>query len=215
MTIYFISGLGADKRMFSRLKLPGEYTVVHLEWIAPIEKESLENYVKRLSAKIDTTKPFHLLGLSFGGMVATELAKIIRPEKIFLLSSASMGKEIPWYYKFFGLIRLQLMVPAGMLKKTNFLTWWFAGVKTEEDKDLLRKVLKETDSTFLRWSITKIAWWTNAARPSNLFHIHGSFDNVLPIRFIRADHVVKGGGHLMVLDRWEEISKVLVERLST
>ncbi|MGN6647483.1 MAG: alpha/beta fold hydrolase, partial [Cytophaga sp.] len=70
MVLYFFSGLGADKRVFKKLRLPEHVEIRHVEWIQPQPEESLKNYVRRLSAVIQTDKPFCLIGLSFGGIVA-------------------------------------------------------------------------------------------------------------------------------------------------
>ena len=67
MNAYFISGLGADKRVFSKLKIDGQINIIHLDWIEPVKKESLASYTKRLSKKVDTTTPFAIVGVSFGG----------------------------------------------------------------------------------------------------------------------------------------------------
>jgi hypothetical protein len=38
MNAYFISGLGADKRIFSKLKLNEKINIIHIDWIAPKKK---------------------------------------------------------------------------------------------------------------------------------------------------------------------------------
>lgn len=58
MNAYFISGLGADKRIFSRIKLDERIHVIHVEWIKPLKKESLPDYAKRLSEIVDVSSPF-------------------------------------------------------------------------------------------------------------------------------------------------------------
>ena len=77
MNIYFISGLGADRRAFERLKLPGEFSLHYLEWIKPRIKESLNEYAKRLADTIDTAKPFSIVGLSMGGMIASAMTQFL------------------------------------------------------------------------------------------------------------------------------------------
>lgn len=76
MNVYFISGLGADKRIFSKLTLSAEFDIIHIDWIVPFSKETLVSYAKRLSKVIDVNNPFALIGVSFGGMIAVEIAKL-------------------------------------------------------------------------------------------------------------------------------------------
>ena len=100
MNVYFISGLGADKRAFKYLQLDSRLTIHHVDWLSANKNESLVAYSKRLAEKIDTTKPFCIVGLSFGGIVANEISKIISPEKIIFLSTAKNRSELPWYFRF-------------------------------------------------------------------------------------------------------------------
>ena len=67
MNVYFISGLGADRRAFEKINLPERFSIHHLDWIQHNQGESLNDYAKRLAATIDTTQPFAIVGLSMGG----------------------------------------------------------------------------------------------------------------------------------------------------
>ena len=79
MTAYFISGIGADYRMFTHIRLPEGYQAVYIHWIPPKKKEPLGAYASRLIAQIDTAEPFVLIGLSLGGIMAVEIAKRYPP----------------------------------------------------------------------------------------------------------------------------------------
>ncbi|WP_093825084.1 alpha/beta fold hydrolase [Spirosoma endophyticum] len=98
MKIYFISGLGADKRIFQKLVLPTFFEPVYIELLTPHQNESLPNYAGRMALSIDSIQPFYIVGISFGGMLATEIAKLIRPQKTILISSVSTSNQLPWYY---------------------------------------------------------------------------------------------------------------------
>ena len=73
--IYCISGLGADEKAFDRLKVNG-YSLHHLKWIPPLANENLSSYARRKLNDIKENNPI-ILGLSFGGMIAIEMAKQI------------------------------------------------------------------------------------------------------------------------------------------
>jgi len=213
MTIYFISGLGADKGIFKKLVLPAHFEIKHIEWIPNIKNETLANYTKRLFAQMDTTKPFSLVGLSFGGMVATELSKITSPKQIIIISSVSTNMQIPWYFKLFGMLNLHKLIPGNLLKSPTQFLYWIFGTKHTEQKTLLKHIINDTDLVFLKWAISKITKWDNKHKAENLYHIHGTADKIFPIRFIKPDVKIMGGGHFMVYDKHEEISKILAERL--
>ncbi len=96
MKVYFISGLGADDRVFRQLNLPG-IEPVYLNWITPIKNESIESYAGRMAEKITESNPV-IVGLSFGGMIGMEIAKLIPVKKLILISSAKGEKELPPYF---------------------------------------------------------------------------------------------------------------------
>ncbi|HEX7414621.1 MAG TPA: alpha/beta hydrolase, partial [Bacteroidia bacterium] len=132
MIIYFISGLGADRRVFKKLSLPDHFIIKHIDWIPNLKNESLPSYAKRLLAQVDTSQPFSLVGLSFGGIVATELSKIINPRQTIIISSVSVSSQIPWYYKIVGLLKLHQLLPTRVLKSPNSFLYWIFGTKYDE-----------------------------------------------------------------------------------
>lgn len=195
--IYIISGLGADKRVFQLLDLSA-YEVVYIQWIQPLKKEKIEHYAYRLLAQISSAKPI-IIGLSFGGMMAIELSKLIPTQKIILLSSAKTKNEIPTYLRFLGQLGLDYVVPAFLLQQSNSLVNWFFGVRGAFETKLLKQILKDMNPVFLKWAIHQVLHWQNTFIPSNLIHIHGTADRLLPIQFVAADELIPNGGHFMVL----------------
>lgn len=80
--LYFIPGTAANSKIFERIELPKDQFEMHfLEWIVPASKdETIEAYAKRFSEGIIHENPI-LLGVSFGGIMAQEVSKIIPTEK--------------------------------------------------------------------------------------------------------------------------------------
>lgn len=214
MVAYFISGLGADKRLFQKLKLPAELKVVHLDWIAPLKGESMKAYCRRFAAGIDTSTEFVIVGMSFGGMVATELSQMVKPKQTIIISSAGCRQELPWYFKLAGWLKLDVIVPASFLMKANLFTYWYFGADTKEERLLLKHILIDTSPTFLKWAIRAIVTWKRVEKPAGIYHIHGSKDRVLPTRFVHANFIVPEGKHLMVYNMADRISNLLIEQLN-
>ena len=207
--MYFISGLGADERVFQKLKLPVEWKIQHLAWLKPLHREPLKSYTKRMYNLIDTREAFAVVGLSFGGMVATELANLFHPGQTIILSSISTLRELPASFRFIGKLGINKVVPSFLLNRIYPYTYWYFGIKTKEEKQLLRQVVKDTSPQFLKWAIEEILHWKNEQRPPGLIHIHGTKDHIFPIGKTNADIKVTGGGHLMVYSKAEEISSIL------
>ena len=209
--VYVFSGLGADKRVFQNMDF-SEYNTIFLEWILPIKNESIENYSKRLLEQINHQKPI-LIGLSFGGIIATEIAKIIDTEKIILIASAKNFNEIPNYYRFAGKLKIHKLLPSKLLKIPNVLSYWFFGIQNKTDKIILKDILKDTNEEFLKWAIDKIVTWKNTVKHNNLVNIHGTQDRILPIKNIDYDLKVENGGHFMTLNKAVELTKIVRNEL--
>ena len=212
--IYFISGLGADWRVFHRLQLKG-YRPVHIHWERPYRGESIEHYAQRLLGQVTAEHPI-LVGLSFGGLMAVEMAKLCDPAQVIVISSAVSGAQVPNYYKLFRWLPLQLVVPFKRLLWAVYgvLNWLF-GLNDPEDRLLFKQVLVDTDPFFLKWAMNRVVGWRNQTVPKNLVQIHGDRDRIFPWGHHTADIVVPDGGHLMVLNRAEQLSELLMAALAT
>jgi hypothetical protein len=213
MNVYFISGLGADERIFYNLTLPEKIRIVYIKWPEIEKGETLRSYCIKISSQIDTTKEFGLVGVSFGGIVATELTKLIKPKATIIISSVSSRKELPALYKMLGYLKINKVFPVSLLNKVYPFTFRTFGVQSKEDKELLVKIITGTTPKFLKWAINEVLHWENTIRPSNLFHIHGSSDHVFPINLTKADITIDKGGHLIVHTNAKTISQILTEKL--
>jgi len=95
--LYLLSGLGADRRVFDFLDLHG-FKLIHIEWIKPLDDEKIESYARRLLDQIKSTRPT-LVGVSFGGIIAIEIAKQVETNEVILISSATTKAAIPFRYR--------------------------------------------------------------------------------------------------------------------
>lgn len=210
--IYCISGLGADERVFSKLDF-GNHKVHYLKWETPDKGEPLQEYTHRFLDKIDKPKPV-LVGLSFGGIMCIEIAKLIDTEKIVMISSVQTYEEMPWLFRLAGKSGLNKVLP---LKPYSFLEPienYNLGVKSEEEKILVREFRKNISQKYTDWAIDQIVNWKNERKFSNLIHIHGSADRIFPIKYVHPDFVIEGGGHFMIMNRAKEINKILEKELA-
>jgi pimeloyl-ACP methyl ester carboxylesterase len=212
MNVYFIGGLGSDKRIFRHIQLPADCEIIYLDWIPPEKNESLPAYALRLAAIIQFQEPFILVGLSFGGMIAVEIAKVYRPQKIILISSIPVSRHLPAYYRMASSIRLQRILPISIIKWAALLKRRFSR-ETSEDKKILKEMILSSDASFIKWAFGAILSWKNKWVPENLIHIHGSRDRILPYRYTQPTHIINKAGHIMILTQSEEINKILEQVL--
>lgn len=209
--LYIFSGLGADERVFQRLDF-SRFKATFIKWIPPQKNESISQYASRLVNQIHTVKPT-LIGLSFGGLIAIEVAKQIDADKVIVIASAKTSKEIPFYFRLAGKLRLHKLLPSVILRKSNSITNWLFGVSSPVDKMLLKQILIDTDPAFLKWAIDKVVTWDNQALIKNILHVHGTSDRILPIRFVSNAIPVKNGGHLMTLNKADQLYDILGQHL--
>jgi len=208
MKVYFISGLAADKRVFKNIELPAGFETVHLDWIDPKPKETLSDYSLRLAQKINTNEPFAIVGLSMGGMIAAEIANSLHPTKTILISSVPVASQLPVYFRWAGKLNIHRLVPVKLIKSAAIVKRLFTA-ETKEDKIILKQIIRESDSRFIRWAMDAIVKWNKNELPPSYIHIHGTRDEVLPLRFVKPSHIILKGGHLMVLNRSKQINDIL------
>jgi len=206
--IYFISGLGADERVFQNLKIEG-FRPVHIRWESPQPGEPLDHYAGRLLGQVTTERPI-FVGLSFGGLVAIEMAKQSNPAQVVLLSSAKTAEEIPVYFKLLRWLPIHLVLPLKrLLWAVYWVLFWLFSLGNRAERQLLRQILMDTDPRFMKWAMHRVVTWQSDTPPTNLMHIHGGGDRIFPIRNITPDILLEDGGHFMVMNRAERLSAIL------
>ncbi|MEQ8713482.1 MAG: alpha/beta hydrolase [Cyclobacteriaceae bacterium] len=213
MKVYGIGGLGADERVFSELRLDFEF--IPISWITPQDREPLSDYALRFSHQIDQSVPFSIIGVSFGGILALELSKIIKPEKTIIISSAASRKDIPAAFRFIGKTGILNILPAALLKPPPFVARWFFGVNNSKHQTVLNSIISETEPSFLKWAVGEIVRWDSKEIPNALSRIHGSSDRLLHYSQKEEDvEVIENGGHFMIMDRAKDVSKILNRTLA-
>ena len=149
------------------------------------------------------------MGLSFGGMMSIEIAKLISVEKVVLLSSISTYHELPLYMRIAGKLHLNKMIPMKPYPILEPLENYNLGVETKEEKKLLREYRKNLNLQYSNWAMNEVVNWKNNWIPPNLVHIHGTKDHIFPIRYVKADYRIKGAGHLLPMNNAEEVNVIL------
>ncbi|WP_027064853.1 alpha/beta hydrolase [Maribacter sp. Hel_I_7] len=211
MKIYAISGLGADKRVFKYLTL--DYELVPIEWIKPKTKESIIEYSKRLIVEygIDTDKNFGILGVSFGGLIATEISKLTKPKFTILISSVETRNELSGLIKLTGKSKLLELVPESLLNPPKAIASFMFGTNK---KELLNSIIDDTDVSFTKWAIRELMNWKNQTQLSNLIKIGGTKDKLLPPKGDNTILIDKGE-HFMIVDKAKEISDIINREIKT
>src|SRR5690606_5010433 len=160
--------------LFENLVLPPEFTVRHVKWVDPLKHENLESYCNRLAAQIDTTAPFVLVGMSFGGMVAVEMNKFLKPQQTILISSIATRDGLSWFLKAVDKLYLHKLVPGFIFKNFYPAAHWFFNARTKAQKKLVKSFMEKASRKLLVWSVDQVVGWKNEFVPENVFIINGN-----------------------------------------
>jgi len=207
MKVYCISGIGADHRLFSKIILPEGFEMEALRWIRPERRESIMSYATRLAAGIEWQQPFVLVGLSLGGIVACEIAKVIQPAYTILVSSVPVAAELPPWYRISRRFGLTKLFPATFFKITASAKH-IVTMRNFHDLRTVLKVIWSGNNRFIRWGMQAVPMWANDQKPVPLYHIHGIRDEVFPLRYTTPTHIIRGG-HMLVMNNAAAVNAAL------
>ena len=213
--VYFMPGMAASSSIFENIKLPEEMFVMHLlEWELPLPKENLFDYAKRMAGKIDHKKCI-LIGVSFGGILVQEMKQFLNPKKVVIISSVKSNVELPRKMKIARTTKAYKLIPTKLFENVENLAKYAFGDYVKNRIKLYEKFLSMRDKNYLDWSIEQIINWNRVEADKEIIHIHGDADEVFPIKYIKNPIVVKGGTHIMIINKYkwlnENLPKILLE----
>jgi pimeloyl-ACP methyl ester carboxylesterase len=214
MKVYFISGIAADRRLFRHTHLPQGFEPIYLDWIKPFQNETLQSYAYRLSENINVHEPFVIIGISLGGIVATEIALKYKPVVIIIIGSVPLASQLPWYFRMAGRLKIHKLVP-GIFYKLPAIARHSLLKVDAEDKKIIIQMINETDARFIRWGINAVLTWNNSQVPKSLYHIHGTRDEMFPYSLTSPTHTISKGDHMIVIYRPDEVNSIIREILES
>lgn len=201
--VYFMPGMAANPSIFKHIRLPEENFDVHyLAWFLPEKKETLSQYAVRMAEKVVHDNVI-LVGVSFGGMLVQEMAKYLNVQKIIVISSVKTKHELPRRMKFARATKLYKLLPTGLVNNIEVLRKVAFGNLATKRLDLYEEYLSVRDKNYIDWSIEQIVNWNQEKPLPNTIHIHGDKDLVFPIQHISDCITIKGGTHIMILNKFK------------
>ncbi len=212
-SVYLIPGQGADYRLFNNLQLGSDFDTVHIRYSIPDKGMNMRDYAEVLSAQIDTTEPFILIGTSLGGMLAAEMNDFLHPEKVIVISSAKCRDELPRRYRFQKIIPLYRLFTGRGIKTGARIMQPIVEPDRKKEKETFKAMLKAKNKMFMKRSIAMIINWEREEYGDNIVHIHGDNDHTLPVKNVKCDYLIIDGSHMMTLTRGEEISRLIREEV--
>jgi hypothetical protein len=189
--VYFMPGLAASPTIFENIKLPEDQFEMHfLEWFLPNDKESIESYALRMTEKIQDENQ--------------EIAKHIKTQKVIIISSVKSNTEFPSRFKVAKTTKAYKLIPTQLLADIEKLVKYAFGDNIVAKRlKLYEKYLSVRDKQYLDWAIETILCWNQKKGNESVIHIHGDADEVFPIKNIEKCIVIKGGTHIMIINKFK------------
>jgi pimeloyl-ACP methyl ester carboxylesterase len=190
-------------------------------WLEPKPNEALADYAHRwahqLADRLDPDQPLFLGGVSLGGMIALEMARILKPRCTFVIASCVNHHELS--------LRAQLLsnlaghLPANLVKR--LLPGWGIALACREQLDdrgfaLVRRMMRGGDPDFFKWAAMAMHDWDfegplgEAQRPA--YRIHGRHDWLLPPKpGQHFDQLIPDGRHLINLSHPHTVNRFIAD----
>ncbi|MDO6760062.1 alpha/beta hydrolase [Tamlana sp. 2_MG-2023] len=200
--IYLMPGMAAGPNIFEYIDLPEDRFQLHfLEWMLPLNDESISNYALRMTKHIKHENPV-LLGVSFGGVLVQEINKHISVRKLIIVSSVKTKFELPKKMQLARVTGAYKIVPTQLASKIDVFEKYAFGKVLVKRLELYKKYLSVNDPKYLSWAIKEMVCWDQEAHESDIIHIHGDKDPVFPIQYISNCITIPDGVHIMIINKY-------------
>jgi pimeloyl-ACP methyl ester carboxylesterase len=201
--VYLMPGMAASPKIFEYIKLPeNQFKIHYLEWLLPFENELLEAYALRISKYIKHDGAV-LIGVSFGGVVAQEVAKHISIRKLIIISSIKSVHELPQSMQLAKITKAYKLLPTQFVGNIDLIARYAFGKNVAKRLELYKRYLSVNDGHYLNWAIKNMVCWNQEIPNPNIVHIHGDMDTVFPIKNIKNCITIKNGSHIMILNKYK------------
>lgn len=208
-------GLAANSSIFEKIRLPGDQFEMHmLEWIIPGTDEPMSAYAQRMIRYIKHEN-IVLIGVSFGGVVVQEMANYIKVRRLIIISSVKCRDELPRRMRFSAKTGVHKLLPIGLLDYLEQFEKYAPNDFLKKRAGLYKKYLSVRNNKYLYWAIEHMVRWECEKPREDIIHIHGDEDMVFPYKYIGDCITVKGGTHIMIINRFRWFNKNLPEIILT
>lgn len=212
--VYFMPGMAASPKIFENIQLPTSQFEMHfLEWIIPDGNETLSQYAIRMNSYIKHDN-IALIGVSFGGVLVQEMSKHLTLKRVIIISSVSSKHELPKRMVMARKTKAYSLIPTSLVHQLDTFLKYAFGSNIKKRLELYKKYLSVNDKKYLDWAIKNMVCWDQEKPIPGAIHIHGDQDMVFPCHHIHDFIKIKGGTHIMIINkfRWfnENLPKLIL-----
>ncbi|HEX5244491.1 MAG TPA: alpha/beta hydrolase [Tepidisphaeraceae bacterium] len=209
LPMIFLPGLNGDARVFAP-QLERFPSLIVARWQPPLKSDSLAAYAARLARSLDPDGPCLVGGVSFGGIVALEVARNLEARACLLIASSQDAKGLP------ATIRLLRPVAAVANAAALNCTIHHGGMLAASSSRRLRRRiarLSPEELRFRRWALKALLTWQPPSLSCPVLQIHGECDSTFAHSRSQADVVVRNAGHLLTLTHADQVNAFISSAL--
>ena len=199
---WVLSGMGGDPRLYDTVKFPTDVT--HVRWDDFVDCDTIPELAERI-IELGIQDGDVIVGTSLGGMVALEIARRVRIDKVVLLGSCVHPREINQFFLSFSvfaksfpwklfqkLIRILIIIPVPRRR--------------------IFRMFVDTDVEFFKRMCYAPKYWQGYEDyPGRMYRMHGRFDPlILRRRHVDYDLLVNAT-HLLAIESPKQTSAFLAQ----
>ncbi len=170
--------------MYDALRQEVAFEINFIDWPTYQNEKSFKAVAKRIIAENSICKEDVIGGSSLGGMVAIEIAKIIKPRGLVLIGSALYPNEIQ--------SMLMLLSPFAAITPISLIQ-----TLVGKHKHIVSQMFAESQPEFIRAMCQYLPSWNGCQGDQvEVFRLHGKKDHVIPCPASGCE-VIDGAGHLI------------------
>ncbi len=210
---YFITGFALDRRVLEILNLPPErFRCIDL--IAAEPRETLPHYALRMADALGFQPGDEVCGLSFGGMVALEIARQCRASRLMLLASCTHPRFIRPGFRAAG--RLAPAIPDAAIRALfrnvpAFLK--LIGMHTSKNAAFLRQVMGDFPPSLLRRLPGMMLDWEGCEPAAPYVALHSEQDWLIrPPLHLSELTLLPGKSHLLTVSHVQTVRDFLLSQ---
>jgi pimeloyl-ACP methyl ester carboxylesterase len=204
--IILLPGLNGDARIFGP-QAAAFPSLRSARWLEPGKSESLAAYAERMARTLDPGRPCLIGGVSFGGVVALEMARHLQVRVCVLIASSRDVDGLP--------AAVRILRPIAAVVPPIALTLGIrcgAASAASAAPRFHRRIarLSPAEFAFRRWALQALLTWRVRDVPEcPVVQIHGQHDATFAASRTKADVILPHAGHLLSLTHAEQVSSFI------
>ncbi|MFZ6052065.1 alpha/beta fold hydrolase [Halocola ammonii] len=206
--IYLLPGMGADSRLYENLKLETADLKL-INWKVPPAEADLKDYAKLMLEEVEDPENAILGGTSMGGIVAREMAEIVQPKTLVLISSPATVQEFSAMTALGKPLKIWKLINQKSVERLGLVFERMMQIRTDDTKRIFNVMLKEANASSLRWSVKHILQWEREEPFESYLQIAGEKDLLFPPTKMKSPIVIDKAGHLAVHENADVVSAAI------